>query len=495
MIHRERFDPRVLTSWPKEFLLTYAIAPLRDEDGKVIVFGSSDARAAAMEIGMLLDRDVSFVEAEAKDVRRFVMEKYDTGSGRQDAIEELERDGADVRELEELANDAPVVRLVGSFLQKAAEKRASDVHIEPYEDESVIRFRIDGVLSEQDRLPRGLHPGVVSRIKILGRLDIAQTRLPQDGRIALAMGGREIDLRVSTIPTPLGERVVLRLLDRSSVRYGMTDLGLDGETLTRWQELLGQPHGIILVTGPTGSGKTTSLYAALETLKSGRVNILTVEDPVEYQLQGIGQVQVNPRINLTFASGLRSLLRQDPDIIMVGEIRDSETAVIAVQAALTGHLVLSTLHTNDAASAPPRLQDMGIESYLLSSTMRGVMGQRLVRKLCMNCRQPVQVDRSDARALDLPEDTHVYRAAGCETCEGVGFKGRLGLFELMLVDDDVKDMILARRASGEILRAARKKGMKTIKEDGRDKVLRGLTTPSEIIRVTDASAGEEKSSP
>jgi general secretion pathway protein E len=486
VIHHERFDPAILTAFPREFLLASAVAPLREEEGTIVVCGGPESRGAAEEIGMLRGKAVHFLEEEAREVRRFVTEKYDTGSSRQEAIDEIEVDARDIRRLEELANDAPVVRFVAQVLQNAAERSASDVHVEPCEEESIIRFRIDGVLLEHDRVPRGLHAAVVSRIKILARLDIAETRRPQDGRITIGVGAREIDLRVSTVPTPSGERVVLRLLDRTSVRYGLEDLGLSGDALAAWTDLLRTPHGILLVTGPTGSGKTTTLYAAVQTLHSGRVNILTVEDPVEYRIDGIGQIQVNPRINLTFAAGLRSILRQDPDIIMVGEIRDGETAVIAVQAALTGHLVLSTLHTNDSATAAPRLVDMGVEPYLLASTIRGVLAQRLVRRLCPSCRRERRATHVEAAALGIPVDASVFEPVGCPACSGLGYRGRTGLFELLVISDEIRDLILARRPSSDILAAAHRRGLRTIREDGRIKALEGVSSPDEVIRVTEA---------
>jgi general secretion pathway protein E len=481
----EPFDRAVLGAWPREFLTLHAVVPLREEDGALVIAGAEEAHAIAYEIGMLRDRPIRFLAAEARDVRRFINERYDSDTSRREAIEEMDGDSSEARrELEELANDAPVVRFVTSILQTAIERRASDIHIEPYEAESAIRLRIDGHLGEHDRIPRGLHPGVVSRVKIMARLDIAQTRQPQDGRISVNLGGREIDLRVSTIPTPQGERIVLRLLDRSSVRFGMEELGFEGADLVRWNRLITHPNGIILVTGPTGSGKTTTLYAALDRLRSGAVNILTVEDPVEYQIEGVGQMQVNPKLNVTFASGLRAILRQDPDIIMVGEIRDSETAVIAIQGALTGHLVLSTLHTNDAPSAAPRLVDMGVEPYLLASTLRGVLGQRLVRRLCPHCRRERPASAGERAALGLAEGARLFDAVGCERCGNVGYRGRIGLFELMEIDDEIRDGILKRRDAVEIGRAARKAGMRTIREDGLARVLAGLTTAEEVLRVT-----------
>ncbi len=486
-LFRESADPALIRRFPREFLLSSAVVPLREEDGVVVVVGAPEARGAAEEIGSVLEKPVRFTPGDPRDIRRFVTEKYDAGGGgRQEAIDELEREGRDVRELEELANEAPVVRLVGAVLQAARERGASDVHIEPHDDESVIRFRVDGVLAEHDRLPRGLHRGVVSRIKIMSRLDIAQTRLPQDGRITVTSGGKELDLRVSTIPTPQGERVVLRLLERGSVRRGLGELGFTESLLPLWHDLLANPHGIILVTGPTGSGKTTTLYAALDILHTGKVNILTVEDPVEYQIEGIGQIQVNPKINLTFASGLRAILRQDPDVIMVGEIRDEETAVIAVQSALTGHLVLSTLHTNDAPSALPRLVDMGAEPYLLASSVRGVLAQRLVRRLCPHCRRSRAATREEAAWMGADHvGVTLYDPGACEHCAGVGFRGRTGLFELMPVTDALRPLIMQKASASALRQAAAAEGFHSLREDGRRVVAAGITTIAEVVRVTE----------
>ena len=486
MIHKEVFQKEILTFFPREFLITAAIAPLREENGSIVIFGAKESEGSAVEAGLALKKSIKFIEADELEVRRFVSEHYGLETSRQEAIDEFGDRIDNIKSLEEQANDAPLVRLVSDILMNACRKRASDIHIEPHEDATVIRFRIDGVLAETDRLPLALNTAIVSRIKILSRLDIAQTRLPQDGRVALNVGGRELDLRVSTIPTPHGERVVLRLLDRSSVRFGMEELGLDGALLSKWKDTIFQPHGIVLVTGPTGSGKTTTLYAAIETLRSGKVNILTVEDPVEYQLDGIGQIQVNPKINLTFAAGLRSILRQDPDIIMVGEIRDDETALIAVQSALTGHLVLSTLHTNDSASASPRLLDMNIEPYLLASTLRGVLAQRLVRRLCQNCMLESKPNEIEIASLGLMNGEKIFRAKGCDKCDGSGYHGRIGIFEFMATSDKIRELILNRRPSSEIFESAYQSGMKSMKDDGVGKIRAGLTSPEEVIRVTEA---------
>lgn len=484
-LFREKVDPTLMTRLPRAYLEGHAVVPVRESDGRLIVYGAEDAYGSALEIGEIFSRPVEFIPAPPEDVRRFIKERYDRDSSRAEAIAEMDESGS-VRELEELASDEPLVRLVDEIMRNAVSLRASDVHVEPYEDETVVRFRVDGVLREHDRLPRGLHPAVVSRLKILSRLDIAQNRLPQDGRIKLTVGTNEIDLRVSTVPTPLGERVVLRILDRESVKLDLNELGMSSEMMETWRKYIMQPHGIILVTGPTGSGKTTTLYSALESRKTGDVNMLTVEDPVEYLLDGVGQIQVNPKINLSFASGLRSILRQDPDIIMVGEIRDGETARIAVQASLTGHLVFSTLHTNDSSSAGPRLVDMGVEPYLIGSTLRAVLGQRLVRRLCPNCKNPEAVDSGSVAALGLDRDATVYGPSGCEQCDHSGYRGRIGLFEFLPVEGKIRELILEGASASRVEAAARSVGIPSLKEDGVKKILNGSTTPAEVLRATES---------
>ncbi|MFX1679716.1 type II secretion system ATPase GspE [Mitsuaria sp. CC2] len=379
-----------------------------------------------------------------------------------------------VADLLEAADDAPIIRMLNALLTQAANNGASDIHIEPYERESSVRFRVDGTLREVVRPNRALHAALISRLKIMAELDIAEKRLPQDGRISLRIGGRAIDVRVSTLPSAHGERAVLRLLDKSESRFTLTALGMDGERLERFQRVVQQPHGIVLVTGPTGSGKTTTLYAALQTVDTSTTNVLTVEDPIEYELPGIGQTQVNSRIDLTFAKALRAILRQDPDVIMIGEIRDYETAQIAIQASLTGHLVLATLHTNDAVSAVTRLTDMGVEPFLLSSSLLGVLAQRLVRKLCPVCKSPEPLPGGGTR----------YHPVGCPACSSSGYKGRTGVYELMVSNDAMRSLIHNQAPESELLAAARANGLRSMREDGDRLVAAGVTSEEEVLRVT-----------
>ena len=376
-------------------------------------------------------------------------------------LQRMMQDLPAIEDLLETSDDAPIIRMLNALLTQAARDGASDIHIEPYERHSVVRFRVDGNLREVVQPNRALHAALISRLKIMAELDIAERRMPQDGRISLRMGTRAVDVRVSTIPSAHGERAVLRLLDKSAGQLNLESVGMQGAVLARLGHLLQQPHGIILVTGPTGSGKTTTLYAGLQRLDTRGRNIMTVEDPIEYELAGIGQTQVNTKIDLTFAKALRAILRQDPDIIMVGEIRDIETAQIAIQASLTGHLVLATLHTNDAASAVTRLTDMGIEPFLLSSSLLGVLAQRLVRKVCVAC-----------------------AGAGCDACAHTGYAGRTGVFELLETDDTLRDLIHNRAAESDIRAAALAKGMVLMREDGERLVAQGVTTREELVRVT-----------
>ncbi|KAA0212596.1 MAG: type II secretion system protein GspE [Lautropia sp.] len=386
-------------------------------------------------------------------------------------LSRLLQDIPKIEDLLEAEDDAPIIRMINALLTQASRDGASDIHIEPFETTSLVRFRIDGTLRDVVRPRRELHAALISRIKIMAQLDIAEKRLPQDGRITLRIGGRPMDVRVSTLPTGHGERAVLRLLDKEAGRLDLARLGMSADTLAAFDRLVHQPHGIVLVTGPTGSGKTTTLYAALGRLDSSTTNILTVEDPIEYDLEGIGQTQVNPRIDMTFAKALRSILRQDPDVVMIGEIRDLETAQIAVQASLTGHLVLATLHTNDAVSAVTRLIDMGIEPFLLSSSLLGVVAQRLVRKLCPQCRQPDPV-------------TQGWRAVGCVACNRTGFQGRTGIYELFTVDDGIRGLIHRNAPETEIRAAALRAGMLSMRDDGRRWVEAGVTSADEVVRVT-----------
>ncbi|WP_304412701.1 type II secretion system ATPase GspE [Herminiimonas sp. CN] len=381
----------------------------------------------------------------------------------------LMQDMPAIEDLLESADDAPVIRMINALLTQALREGASDIHIEPFEQSSVVRFRIDGSLRDVVRPKKAIHAALISRIKIMAQLDISEKRLPQDGRITLRVGGKPVDVRVSTLPTGHGERAVLRLLDKEAGQLDLQHLGMSDALLPQFAKLIAQPHGIVLVTGPTGSGKTTTLYAALTRLNATATNILTVEDPIEYDLAGVGQTQVNPRIDMSFAKALRAILRQDPDIIMIGEIRDLETAQIAVQASLTGHLVLATLHTNDSAAAVTRLLDMGIEPFLLSSSLLGVLAQRLVRKLCPHCRQ---------------QDGQYWQAVGCDQCGQSGYQGRVGVYELLQTTDEIRALIHHSASEAEIRAAAQRDGMQTMREDGERWLLDGTTSQAELLRVT-----------
>jgi general secretion pathway protein E len=405
------------------------------------------------------------------------------------ATREEQDDFGDVEQLKDLASEAPVIRLVNLIISHALERRASDIHIEPFENRLIVRYRIDGVLHETESPPRRLSAAVISRIKIMANLDIAERRLPQDGRIKLRIQGKEIDLRVSTVPTMHGESVVMRILDKGGVALNFDSLGFDADNLKIFIDILEQPHGIILVTGPTGSGKTTTLYTALDRLNRADIKILTVEDPVEYQMPGINQIQVKPQINLSFANALRSIVRQDPDVIMIGEIRDLETAQIAVQSALTGHMVLSTVHTNDAASTVNRLLDMGVEDYLLTSTINGILAQRLVRTLCTHCRKPYHalpevVDQMNLRKFSDGDQVTLYHPVGCEHCAGTGYRGRVSILEMLPMTDALRSLVMRHATSGEMREQAVKDGMETMYENGLKKAVQGITTIEEVLRVT-----------
>ncbi len=384
-------------------------------------------------------------------------------------LTKLMQDVPAIEDLLESADDAPVIRMINALLTQALRESASDIHIEPFEQTSVVRFRIDGSLRDVIRPKKAIHASLISRIKIMAALDIAEKRLPQDGRITLRVGGKPVDVRVSTLPTGHGERAVLRLLDKEAKRLDLAHLGMSEEMLPKFDGVINQPHGIVLVTGPTGSGKTTTLYAALSRLNATTTNILTVEDPIEYDLAGVGQTQVNAKIDMTFAKALRSILRQDPDVIMIGEIRDLETAQIAVQASLTGHLVLATLHTNDSIAAVTRLLDMGIEPFLLSSSLLGVVAQRLVRNLCVHCRR---------------HDGQMWHAVGCDKCGRSGYSGRMGVYELLLTTDKIRAMIHNRESEANIRAVAQIEGMVTMREDGQRWIAQGVTTEAELLRVT-----------
>jgi len=465
--------------------LPYAFAKantlLLEDDGAQRVLWATDGTnsSALSEVVRLFDV-TSFEREAASTLAQRIAAAYAGGESSAAAVvgevesavdlSRLMQDLPAVEDLLEAADDAPIIRMLNALLTQAAKDGASDIHIEPYERSSAVRFRVDGTLREVVQPNKALHAALISRLKIMAELDIAEKRLPQDGRISLRIGGRAVDVRVSTLPSAHGERAVLRLLDKTEARFSLESLGMSGESLRRFARLIEQPHGIVLVTGPTGSGKTTTLYASLVRLPTGTTNILTVEDPVEYELAGIGQTQVNPRIELTFAKALRAILRQDPDVIMIGEIRDYETAQIAIQASLTGHLVLATLHTNDAPSSVTRLIDMGVEPYLLSSSLLGVLAQRLVRKLCSHCKKQDSAGR--------------WHPVGCAECGQTGYKGRTGVYELMEGDDKLRALIHNRAAESQLFVAAEANGLRPMRDDGQRLVDEGVTSPEEVLRVT-----------
>jgi general secretion pathway protein E len=473
------------------FLKENRVLPLADAaDGLKLAMADPLDDFAARSVELLAGKPVRRLVARPADLDAALDRLYGKpasaiGEIVQDIALDDEQSAEDISRLKDLASEAPVVRLVNHLITRAVEARASDIHIEPYESAIALRYRIDGVLHDVESPPAQLKAAITSRVKIMAKLNIAERRLPQDGRIRLAVRGHEIDLRVSTVPTLHGESVVMRILDRGALSLDFAALGLGGDLLGRYLEVLKNPHGILLVTGPTGSGKTTTLYATLSHLYSPEKKIITVEDPVEYQLERVNQIPVKPQIGLDFAGILRSILRQDPDIIMVGEIRDLETAEIAVQAALTGHLVLSTLHTNDAASSVTRLLDMGVEDYLLPSTLNGVVAQRLVRTLCPHCREPYRpLPELVARLGEAARDATLYRARGCPACQGRGYLGRTVIAELLPMTDEVRRLVLQRADSHALARAARAGGMRTMYEDGIAKALAGATSLEEVVRVT-----------
>jgi general secretion pathway protein E len=433
--------------------------------------------AARLATGLTIQPEIA-TEAEILDaIERYYGEEEKESA---EAGRDGEESAADLEQLRDMASEAPVIRLVNAMIAAAVEKRASDIHIEPFEKEFRIRYRVDGVLHEQEPPPRELKAAIISRLKLMARLNIAERRLPQDGRIKVKALGREVDLRVSTLPTLYGESVVMRILDRSaSDFYDLHNLGFDPLMLERMEHFTSLPHGIFLVTGPTGSGKSTTLYSALKLINQPDKKIITIEDPVEYQMDGINQIHVNPQIGLTFAAGLRHIVRQDPDVIMVGEIRDRETADVAIRAALTGHFVYSTLHTNDAPSAITRLTDMGIENYLISSSVVAVLAQRLVRVICTECKV-----EAGERMSPMGELVPSFRGTGCERCFGTGYKGRVGIFEMMELNENIRKRIMANADAGELTLEARNHGMRSLREDGWLKVASGVTTADEVIRVT-----------
>jgi type IV pilus assembly protein PilB len=487
-------DPDVANLVDKKLLRRYGMLPLRVEDGRLVVAMKDPANLHAIEdLRMLSGYTISPVVVAASDLRRVFDRLFGDGDEVAELLEEasteaprVDRENVELRE-HRGPSGAPTVRLVGSILRRAAGEGASDIHLEPRGEELTVRFRVDGVLREVMSVPSALQGGVVARLKVLASLDIAERRLPQDGRFSATLEDGRMDLRVATLPTTFGEKVVLRLLDNADIRTDLRGLGFTRQMLASYEKVFRRPYGTVLVTGPTGSGKSTTLYATLGELNATEKNIVTVEDPVEYRMRGINQVQVNPRIGLTFHSGLRSILRSDPDVVMIGEIRDRETAKTSVEAALTGHLVLATLHTNNAPAAVTRLTDMGVEPFLTASAVDCVIAQRLARRLCDRCKRAEDVDEKAIRELGLhgrrlaDAKTNFHAAVGCERCSGTGYTGRIGVYEIMLVDEQLRRLILRGASADEIDAAARKAGMIPLREDGLAKAAQGITTVEEIL--------------
>ena len=501
----DSLDPEwVLSELIRKFSIHYLkrfnAVPLQKKDGKVVIaISRPDALNILNDFRLALDSEsIMPIFAPSEIILGAINKVFGDVEEDLEALEVLEGAEVDsfalfdddkIEDLLDDTSDAPFIKLVNMILSQAVRANASDVHIEPYKDILRVRFRLDGVLYDKHSVSKKFHAALVSRIKIMAKLNIAEKRLPQDGRIALSLGGRQVDLRVSCLPTSLGERIVMRLLEKSTEILNMPELGLTDGNLKRMHRLVEISHGIILVTGPTGSGKTTSLYAILNYINSPDKNILTIEDPVEYQLDGIGQIQVNSKIGLNFSSGLRSIVRQDPDVVLIGEIRDSETAEIAIQAALTGHLVFSTLHTNDAPSAITRLIDMGVEPFLLSSVVRAVVAQRLVRRLCIECKEEYvptedQLSADFGKFADDFRGQKLYRPTGCDSCMGTGFRGRMAIYEIMELSDATKTLVLGSADSNQIRKQAKLDGMDTLTQNGCAKAKLGLTTLTEVLRVT-----------
>ena len=486
LLEAERLSPDLTAA----YLEQHAVLPLRREGNRLLVgtWREHVDEQAMDDLRLLMHMDIEFVRLGEQELRAAIHRLYaDSGASAKALIASLSRDEAaedrdiPLDDLVSLANEAPVVRLVNLLLLEALEARASDVHIEGYARDLRVRYRVDGVLSDVPSPPVQLMPAVISRLKIMAELDIAERRLPQDGRIRLRLQDRQVDVRVSTLPTLHGESIVLRLLDTESGRVALEQLGMSPPTLARFADVIARPHGIVLATGPTGSGKTTTLYAAIDRIRTGREKILTVEDPVEYELSGVPQVPVNEKVGVTFATALRALLRQDPDVMFVGEIRDAETAEIATQAALTGHLVLSTLHTNDAPSALTRLLELGIAPYLVASTVDAILAQRLVRTVCRECCEEHELT-DDNPTLPRTE----WRGRGCARCYGTGYRGRTGIYELLVADEPLRAELMRRGGAGELRRIAIAGGMQTLYEDGLRQVRAGVTTVEEVLRVTRA---------
>lgn len=497
-------DPDVVATFPAKLVHRHGVFPLGEtEDGLMLVTSNPFNLHAMDAVGAAVGQRVTPLLAHAEELDKLIKTQLGVGAETIDNLVAQSDDGADVEMLEDvqfdesddatMAQEASVVRLVNEILSEAVQAKASDIHVEAQESGIKIRYRIDGVLQRQPTPPEinRFHAAIISRLKIMSQMNIAEKRVPQDGRIKLRVAGREVDIRVSVIPMLHGEGIVMRVLDKDNMQFSLRGIGMSQAVHERFSELIRMPHGIVLVTGPTGSGKTTTLYSALSEIKSEDTKIITTEDPIEYQLEGINQIQVHHKVGLTFAASLRSILRHDPDVVLVGEIRDLETAENATQASLTGHMVFSTLHTNDAAGAFMRLCDMGVEPFLVSSTVEGILAQRLVRTFCQHCRESYEPPL-DELPPDFPtselfqSDRDVFRAVGCRECRGTGYSGRIGIYELLVTNDDVRQLASEREPATVIKRAAMAAGMQTLRQDGWDKVLNGLTSVSEVLRVTKA---------
>jgi len=478
------------------FLKEKVIFPLSLENNAltIVVFDPFDYYTIE-NLRISIDKEIKIALAPEQTILEAIATHYGGGGSvmdrmvgkvQEDDLHSLDSDDESAERIRDMASEAPVIKLVNHIIREAIEKRASDIHLEPFADDLILRYRIDGMLHEFEAPPKKLSSAITTRIKIMAKLDISERRLPQDGRIKLKILGRDIDMRVSTLPTLYGESVVMRILDRDNLRVDLEHLGFPKKQLEQLQVLINKPYGKLLVTGPTGSGKTTTLYAALDKINTPEKKIITIEDPVEYQMRGINQIHVKSQIGLTFASGLRSIVRQDPDVIMVGEVRDPETAEISIQAALTGHLVFSTIHTNDAAGAITRLLDMGIENFLISSALLGVLAQRLVRVICEECKEPAILNPRLLKEMGpwAKQEIKTYHGKGCKHCSFTGYRGRAGIYELLIVDETIRGLILAKANAQTIRKVARKAGMHCLRDDGWKKVLRGVTTVEEILRVT-----------
>ncbi len=499
MIGEIEVDSSIIDTLPITFLRKYVMVPVKVQgDTMVVAVNDPTNQEPLFDISKIMAvKDIKRVLAPKQEIfaaiNRLIAMKEESAKDIMDDMEEekdeILKDLESIQDITVMESEAPIIRMVNRLMVQAYRERASDIHVEPYQSDVKVRYRVDGILHDVLTLPKRIHSAVVSRIKVMATLNIAEKRLPQDGRIGIKLGDHSVDLRISTVPTVNGERVVMRILDKSSVLFGLEELGYYPDDLLALERLIKQEHGIVLVTGPTGSGKTTSLYSMLNRINSPDKNILTIEDPIEYQLKGIGQIPVNTKVGLTFASGLRSIVRQDPDVILVGEIRDLETAEIAIQAALTGHLVFSTLHTNDSSSAVTRLIDMGIEPFLVTSSVNAIVAQRLVRKICPACRQEYFPEDESLLEIGLSKemlhkDGYLYRGAGCKECLDTGYKGRTGIYEILLMGDSIKNTILKTSDSNVIKKVAINEGLHTLREDGARKVEDGSTTIEEVLRVT-----------